>query len=272
VKGDLVAEVITSDGVRLCYQDAGSGRPLLIVPGFSAAASMFARQVEGLRDRYRVIVYDHRGHGRSGKPRHGYRIARLAKDLDDLLESLDLDDVNLLGWSMGCSVVWSYYDLFGPERLARLILVEGHAFLCGTLETSEQEAAEASAVFDPAAAAEFAASFRNDQQAVVRRLAALFGADTDVDWLVEEMLKLPRAAAAALMFDHLFNDWRDLIPRIRLPTLIVGGGRSHVPVSAQRWLHRTIRGSQLVLLPDCRHLLFYEDPGTFNELVARFIG
>jgi alpha-beta hydrolase superfamily lysophospholipase len=44
---------------------------------------MFAHQVEGLRDQFRVIVYDHRGHGESEKPRHGYRVARLAKDLDD---------------------------------------------------------------------------------------------------------------------------------------------------------------------------------------------
>jgi len=80
MEGEIVPEVLTSDGVRLCYQDDGAGQPLLIVPGILGTAAVFVRQVEGLRDRYRVIVYDHRGHGASEKPPHGYRVARLAKD------------------------------------------------------------------------------------------------------------------------------------------------------------------------------------------------
>jgi pimeloyl-ACP methyl ester carboxylesterase len=63
-----------------------------------------------------------------------------------------------------------------------------------------------------------------------------------------------------------------VIPRITLPTLIVGGGRSHIPISSQQWLHRTIRGSQLAVLPDRGHLPFHEEPRIFNQLVARFIG
>jgi pimeloyl-ACP methyl ester carboxylesterase len=64
----------------------------------------------------------------------------------------------------------------------------------------------------------------------------------------------------------------DVIPRITIPTLIVGGGRSHIPLSSQRWLHRTIRGSRLEVLEDQAHLLFHEDPKNFNELVSRFMG
>jgi non-heme chloroperoxidase len=128
---------------------------------------------------------------------------------------------------MGCSVVWSYYDLFGPERLARLILAEGQPSLTRTPGMSERDAADASALFD--------------------------------------------AAASALMFDHSFNDWRDVIPRITMPTLVIGGGRSHIPLSAQRWLHRTIRGSRLEVLEDQGHLLLHEDPKNFNEVVARFM-
>ncbi|MFF3945849.1 alpha/beta fold hydrolase [Streptomyces sp. NPDC001902] len=115
-------EVVTNDGVRLRYTEAGAGEPLVLVPGFAQSAAEFGPQIDGLSDRRRVIAPDHRGHGRSARPAHGHRIARLAMDLDNLLEALALRDVTLLAPSMGCPVVWSYWDLFGGERIARLVM------------------------------------------------------------------------------------------------------------------------------------------------------
>jgi non-heme chloroperoxidase len=269
-----VPELRTNDGVRLSYQDVGSGRPVVFVPGISQPASLFAAQLAGLRDRYRVIVYDQRGHGESDKPAYGYRVARLAKDLDDLLEGLGLDDVTLVGWSLGCAVAWSYYDLFGPKRLGRLVLVEGSVFLCRTPGMSERDVADTGAAWDPAGAAGVVEALRRDQQNVTRQLATVFFTEPhdEAEQIVQEMLKTPPSAVAALMFDYIFTDWRDVIPRIALPTLIVGGGRSHVPPSVQEWLHRTIPDSRLAVLKDRAHLLFYEEPDTFNDLVATFIG
>ena len=266
--------VTTNDGVRLCYQDAGSGRPLVIAPGIAQTASMFVHQVEGLRDRYRVIAYDHRGHGESDRPPHGYRIARLAKDLDDLLESLDLADVTLLGWSMGCQVAWSYYDLFGPKRMSRLILVDGTVFMCRTPEMTSEDVAGTGAVWDAAGAVAAIDGLRSNPEAAVRQLVSSFLTEkyADEDWLVGEILKMPAEAAATLMFDHVFGDWRDVISRITIPTLIVGATRSHVPLSVHEWLNHTVPGSKLAVLRDRAHLMFYEEPDTFNELVADFMG
>lgn len=265
--------VRTNDGVRLSYRDEGAGPVLLMLPGIAGTVAMFDRQVAGLSDRYRVVAYDHRGHGESDKPDHGYRIARLAKDLDDVLSTLDLSDVTLLGWSMGCSVAWSYLDLFGPDRVRRLVLVEGHPCLCRVPGMSDEEAADVAAVFSPDTAAEFATGLRQDQHGATRQLAHLLCThpDTDLDWVSDELRKLPGAAAEALLFNHLTQDWRDTVRRIAMPTLVVGGGRSHVPTAAQQWLRRTIPGAQLALLPDRAHLLFYEEPDTFNTLVSRFL-
>ena len=267
-------DVVTSDGVRLTYSEAGSGPPLVIVGGIAQPRSVFAHQLDGLRDRCRVIVYDQRGHGDSDRPAHGYRIARLAKDLDELLEALDLTEVTLMGWSLGCAVLWSWYDLFGPARLARLILVDGTVALCTTPDMTEQDIADTGAAWATAEALAVISAIRNDQETVVRALMSSFVTQerTDVEWLVAEVLKMPAEATASLLFDFAFSDWRDVIPRISVPTLIVGGGRSHIPLSVQQWLHRTISGSQLEVLRDRAHLLFYEDPGTFNNLVAGFVG
>ena len=114
----------TGDGVRLNYSETGSGKPLVLIHGWSQCAEEFKHQVAGLSDRYRVIAYDQRGHGESEKPGFGYKIHRLSKDLHEMLVSLDLRDVNVLGHSMGCSVIWGYWELFGADRLASLILVD----------------------------------------------------------------------------------------------------------------------------------------------------
>lgn len=71
----------------------------------------------------RIITVDLRGHGRSDKPNHGYRIPRLAADLRDLLQELDLCNVTLLGWSVGAPVIWNYLELFGRARVCDIVVV-----------------------------------------------------------------------------------------------------------------------------------------------------
>ena len=96
-----------------------------------------------------MIALDLRGHGDSERPAHGYRISRLAKDVHDVLEALDLEGVTLLGHSMGCSVIWCYWDLFGSERLAKLVLVDQMALLTANPIWSQAEKEAAGSIFDP---------------------------------------------------------------------------------------------------------------------------
>jgi non-heme chloroperoxidase len=71
-----------------------------------------------------VIAIDQRGRGESAKPGFGNKIHRLSKDLRELIIALDFTEVTVLGYSMGCSVIWGYWELFGVDRLAKIILVD----------------------------------------------------------------------------------------------------------------------------------------------------
>ena len=75
----------TNDGVKLHYLEAGSGNPLVMIPGWSQSAMEFKYQLTGLSDKYHVYALDMRGHGESAKPNHGYRIQRLSADVHDFL-------------------------------------------------------------------------------------------------------------------------------------------------------------------------------------------
>lgn len=123
--------ITTSDGVRLAYEQRGpsNGANFLFINGWRQAAAQWRKQVSYFEDAgYRVTTYDHRGHGDSDKPAFGYRVHRLAADLYDLLSGLDLHDLVVVAHSMGVSVVFAFWDLYGPKVaetfIKRLVLVD----------------------------------------------------------------------------------------------------------------------------------------------------
>jgi non-heme chloroperoxidase len=72
-----------------------------------------------------------------------------------------------------------------------------------------------------------------------------------------------------------FTDWRDLVPRIKLPTLIISGRASAVPWKSQEWIHRQIQGSQFEVFEEAeggKHFMFVENPEKFNRLVMEYLG
>ncbi len=116
-----VGETVCAGGTVIRHLEAGDGRPLVLLPGWSQSAQTFLHQLATLSQSWRVLAIDHRGHGESSAPEIGYHIHRLAADLRDVLVARDLDGVHLLGHSMGCAVIWSYLELFGRDRLASLV-------------------------------------------------------------------------------------------------------------------------------------------------------
>jgi pimeloyl-ACP methyl ester carboxylesterase len=139
----------TSDGVQLSYIRQGSGRPIVLIHGWSQCAEEFKHQIEPLSARYDVIAVDQRSHGESQKVPYGLRISRLSKDLYELVTELDLNGVALLGHSMGACVIWCYIDLFGPERLSKIILVDQSPFLMTDPYWTQQEVEHSGAIDTP---------------------------------------------------------------------------------------------------------------------------
>ena len=272
---------VTRDGVSLCYLEGGKGRPLLMLPGWAQTAAMFSRQFNDLRQNAQVIALDHRGHGESEKPSHGYRVQRLAKDLFELIDQLELFDFDLLAHSMGAAISWSYLSLFGAERPPRrLVFVDEPAALLARPNWSESERKEAGAIVPSLeAVADFVSSVQksDEPESLAELLRPMFTnaiTDSDLHYVASENLKLPRAYAADLVADNIIQDWRLLIKDIRLPTLVFGGAASVHPPECQRWIADTIPNAELDIFPaDERgsHFLFFENPDRFNERTVRFL-
>jgi len=86
------------DGARMAYDDAGSGRPVLLIHGVSVSRRFFERNVGALAERFRVIDLDLRGHGESPACEGGHTVAQYARDVRHLIDALGLGDAVLVGW------------------------------------------------------------------------------------------------------------------------------------------------------------------------------
>lgn len=114
----------TSDDVKLSYWEAGSGRPLVFVPGWSANGAGYVNVMFLLSRTYHVYVLDPRNQGLSESVEYGSRISRYGADLKEFMDHLGVEKVDLCGWSMGASVVWSYIDLFGTDRIRKAASID----------------------------------------------------------------------------------------------------------------------------------------------------
>jgi pimeloyl-ACP methyl ester carboxylesterase len=271
--------IATRDDVRLHYIEAGSGTPLVFIPGWSQTAAMFRFQLEGLRERFRVIAIDMRGHGKSDKPAHGYRIARLAADLHDALDALELSGVILAGHSMGCSVIWSYLEQFGESRISKLILIDQAPVITARRAWTEQEKADygsiftAQDLFDAVEKFEGPGALLETRKFIEKRFFTPAFPQQMIDWVTAENLQMPRPLAARLLLDHGAQDWRDAITRIRLPSLVVGAEKSLFTVASQKWIAASIRGAELQIFNESEggsHFMWLENPSRFNELAQAF--
>ena len=104
--------VEANDGVRLYYEDTGCGKPVILIHGGGLSLGWWRKQIPTLSQRFRVIAADTRGNGRSDKTPWGHRTARYAMDVRQIIETLDLHDATLVGWSIGARTVLSYIELF----------------------------------------------------------------------------------------------------------------------------------------------------------------
>jgi non-heme chloroperoxidase len=266
--------------LKLHAIDEGQGRPLVMIPGWSQTAAMFGRNIEALARTRRVIALDMRGHGESDKPQGGYRIARLAADLAAAINRLELGDgIDLLGHSMGSSVIWSYLDLFGPARLRRLVFVD-QAPMAAALPGWGATERERYGAFLPdltsvgELCARVAAADAAGTREILRGMFTSKLPADELDWIVEENLKFPRRFAAELLFDHCLNDWRDVIAEVRLPTLVIGGQASFFSPASQEWVASCNPSAQAVIFPAEQggaHFMFYEAAERFNREVETFL-
>lgn len=248
----------TSDGVRLHYFEAGEGRPVVLVPGWTMPAAIWAPQIRALSPSNRVVALDPRSQGRSETADGGHYHERRARDIHELLEHLDLSDVTLVGWSLGASEVLIYANNFGSDRLAGLVLVDGWVW-----PTNQ------------ALGMDMLAQLQRDRHQFFERFVrGMYRTSQPASYLQDlttEALRTPEDVAVALGFDMFFgpaSDHRSMLESINRPLLFVATpfNQAHADTVIAR-----NPSARVEIFEESGHALFVDEATRFTELLDHFM-
>jgi len=280
-KGLQINSFETSDGVKLRYWEAGSGKPLVFIPGWSANGAEYINVLYLLSQHYQVYVLDPRNQGLSQQVDYGTRIARFSADLKEFSEHLGLTSADYCGWSMGASVLWGYIDLFGTRGIRKAIFVDEPPSIYAHDDWSEQERLEAGGM--TSSAERMVAAFTGvaptnqlilDMKVVERAMAKDSPYYVNSEAFAGRFIKTDPAYTGKVLFDHATNDWRDVIRhKINVPTAIFSGEYSN-NLPSQRWMASVIPNARLYAYTreeQGDHFLMFKNPFKFTEDLRDFL-
>jgi non-heme chloroperoxidase len=262
--------------IEIHYEDHGSGQPVVLIHGYPLNGNSWERQERALLAAgYRCVSYDRRGFGRSSQPTVGYDYDTFAADLNALLEHLDLTDVILVGFSMGTGEVTRYLGRYGSARVSKAALFGAiPPFL---LETEDNPEGVDGQVFE------------DIKDAIVKDRYAYFKAFLDnfynVDVLAPDRISdhawqasftvavgsSPYATHACV--DTWLTDFRDDLPKIDVPTLVMHGTDDRIlpfAATAAR-LSELIADVTIVPVEGGPHNIGWTHPDEVNEALLGFL-
>jgi non-heme chloroperoxidase len=262
--------------IEIHYEDHGSGQPVVLIHGYPLDGNSWERQERVLLAAgYRVITYDRRGFGRSSQPTVGYDYDTFAADLNALLEHLDLHDAVLGGFSMGSGEVVRYLGRYGSARVSKAMLI-------GTippfvLKRDDNPEGVNGQVFE-----DIKAAIASDRYAFFKDFFDNFynvdvlSPDRISDQAWQASFNVAAGAspyASYACVDTWLTDFRDDLPKVDVPTLVVHGTEDRtLPIAATAdRLPALIADSRLVRVEGGPHNVAWTHPDEVNKALLEFL-
>ena len=262
--------------IRIYYNDYGTGKPVILIHGWPLSNEMWEYQINTLvKNGNRVIAYDRRGFGKSSKPWDGYDYDTLTDDLKALIDELKLEDITLVGFSMGGGEVVRYFSRHGGKGVNKVVLIS--SVTPYMLKTDTNPFGVSQDTFD-----EMSEKMKQDRIGFLDDFGKTF---FGVSWLSSGIstsllnyytmlcsFASPRATEeCAKAFAS--TDFRKEMHSINVPTLIIHGDADRtVPIEATgEESVRVIANSNLIIYEDAPHGLFYTEKDRLNEDLVAFL-
>lgn len=262
--------------VNLFYQDLGKGKPVVFIHGWPSSHALWEYQLAELPKKFRCIAYDRRGFGNSDKPWTGYDYDTFSDDLHSVIETLDLSDITLVGFSMGGGEVVRYLSRHGSERISKIVLVA--AVTPFMLKTPDNEDAAPQKLFD-----EMIEGVKKDRPKFLTEFGKQFFGVTVLQKPVSEellqwahYLTLPATQQSTTECIRAFSstDFRNDCKAITLPTLIIHGDDDKIvpiDISAKKAV-KLIKNAELKVYQGAPHGLYVTHKDKLNKDLIEFIG
>jgi pimeloyl-ACP methyl ester carboxylesterase len=272
------------DGTRIYYEVRGQGFPLILNYGIGCLINHWRHQIRHFSHSYKVIAYDYRAHHNSEIPqnRENLDIDSLAQDLKGLMDHLQLPQASLWGHSFGAQMLVRFYDLF-PELTHSLVFVNG--FVQNPL----------SGMFGSDLTESFFRMFKSGYQKLPETLSYLFKMSVqnplaiqlsalaggfnlqltslkDVEIYARGIASMDLNSFLQLFESMMHYDGKVVLPRIDVPTMIIGGKKDSVtPQKHQEEVHHLIRGSEFFMVPYGSHCTQLDMPELVDLKIDQFL-
>jgi non-heme chloroperoxidase len=273
----ISTDIAPAQAVRLHIDDnGGSGRPVLLIHGWPLTAQAWAPQESVLQAAgYRVVAYDRRGFGRSDKPQSGYDFNTLADDVQRVMDQCALQDVTLVGFSMGGGEVARYIARYGESRLHSVV------FAAAVPPYLMKTTANPDGPLTPEKAQQKKQALEHDRRAFFDQFNRAFYSANGALLVTEsqrfETVALcnqsAQHAALACMDSYSMTDFREDLRKVTVPTLVIhGDADAIVPIESSGQLtHRAVAHSQLVTVNGAPHGLNVSHTQAFNDALLAFL-
>lgn len=251
------------NNIELYYETTGQGQNILFIHGLGSSTRDWEMQIPTFSKNYQTITFDLRGHGQSQKPSGPYSMSLFAKDTADLIKSLGIAPVHVVGISLGGMIAFQLAVDY-PELIKRLVIVNsGPEVVVRTLKDRWQVFLRFAIVrlLGMRKMGEVLSKrlFPNDEHAVIRQMFVERWAENDI----RSYLNTLRAIVGWSVADKIHT--------INLSTLVVAADGDYTPVSAKEAFVPKMGNAELIVIQDSRHAVPVEKPEEFNQIVSAFL-
>jgi len=253
-----------ANGIDINYEIEGDGPVVTFSHSLACNLAMWDEQVRALRDRYRVLRYDTRGHGATSAPGGAYTLAQLADDLHGLLTGLGIGETHFVGLSMG-GMIGQVFTLEHPRMIKSLALCDTTSrYPAGAASVWEDrirtvEAKGMAPIVEPTLGRWFTAAFRAKRPDLMERVGKMI-ADTPAKGYVGCCHALPKI------------DVTDKLGAVACPAIVIVGEEDPgTPVAMARDIQAALPSAELAILRSASHLSSLEQPEEFNRVLRSFL-
>ena len=246
---------LTRDGVNLYYELHGEGPPLLLTHGYSATSAMWKGQIKAFSKRFKLILWDMRGHGRSDYPADpaAYSEEATVADMAALLDAVGAERAIIGGLSLGGYMSLAFHRAHPGRTRALLIIDTGPGYRKDAARDEWNARAEKTAQ-----------GFERDG------LASLSGGSAERR-IAEHRDAKGLARAARGMLAQRDARVIDSLPTIAVPSLVVVGANDTPFLAASDYMAAKIPGAKKAVIPDAGHAANIDQPEAFNTAVSGFL-
>lgn len=266
----------TDADVSIYYEDQGKGQTVLLIHGWPLSGAMWEYQTTALVEAgYRVVTYDRRGFGKSSRPYSGYDYVTMSQDLHDLMEKLQLDDIILVGFSMGGGELAQYVETYGTSKLSKLVFMSSVAPYL--LQSSDNPNGAPDDVFKG-----MEEQIKTNRAGFLKGFGAGFVNYEENKNRVSQgqldynfQIAVSASPKGTLDCINAFGrtDLRDALKKIDIPTLFMHGDADQiVPIApTSKAGHELVTNSQLEIIKDAPHGMYVTHKDEVNSILLNFI-